>query len=61
MLALDLFPKIDFPVVNITTKLIIATKITTTKIITAKLIIATKIITTKTDTIEETVNTINVR
>ena len=34
MLALDLFPKIDFPVVNITTK---------------------------TDTIEETVNTINVR
>jgi len=67
MLALVIFPKIDFPVVNITTKLINATEIITTKIIiatkivTTKIIITTKIITTKTDTIEEAVNTINAR
>jgi hypothetical protein len=68
MLALDIFPQIDFAVVIITTKLITA-KIITTKIIAAKIIITTKIIGDSpeimdidvTDTIEEAVNTINVR
>jgi hypothetical protein len=84
MLALDIFPQIDFAVVIITTKLItakiittkiiITTKLITAKIITTKIIAAKIIITTKiigdspeimdidvTDTIEEAVNTINVR
>jgi multidrug efflux pump subunit AcrB len=79
MLALDLFPKIDFPAVIITTMIIVMTKtiITTMSIIMTKTIITTKmtmIITTKligasprimevdvTGTIEEAVNTMNVR